>query len=388
MAKIIKQEYDAKVDVEKLIWHPKNSRKGAAEPIRESIEANGFFGAVTVQKSTGHVITGNHRWREAKELGMKEIPVIWADVTDEEAQRMMNADNRTSDLATYDERLLADQLLELEASELGLLGTGYSDEDLAELVHSLDERTFHFDPDEVPEVKSTEIKLGDLFELGDHRVLCGDSTKIENVERLMNGQKADMVFTDPPYGINLDTDYRALSNAEGRSNNYRPIIGDDSEWAFNSVPTIDCPEQFWWGADYYRKSLSADGSWFVWDKRESAASGKNVDGRIGSMFELCWSKKKHRRDIVRIMWAGMMGVKDDSKRIHPTQKPVQLAEWFINKFSESLTLVLDLFLGSGSTLIACEQLNRKCYGMEIDPLYVQVILDRWEKFTNKKAVKL
>ena len=205
----------------------------------------------------------------------------------------------------------------------------------------------------------------------------------------MDGQKADMVFTDPPYGMNLDTDYSKMkSHNEGSGNSYKKIIGDNIN--FNPTTFFKyfsyCKEQFWFGADYYAEYLLKDGSWIVWDKRESEETGKNVDNRIGSKFELCWSMSKHQRDIARIMWAGMFGVKDDAKRCHPTQKPVQLVEWFFNKYEGKN--IVDLFLGSGSTLIACEKTNRKCYGMEIDPHYCDVIVKRWEEYTGNKAERI
>ena len=207
----------------------------------------------------------------------------------------------------------------------------------------------------------------------------------------MDGRKADMVFTDPLYGMNLDTDFSKMkSKNEGSGNVYSEVIGDDI--AFD--PTVFfvyfdyCREQFWFGADYYVEYLLKGGSWVVWDKRESADTGKNVDARIGSKFELCWSMSKHQRDIARIMWAGMFGVKDDSKRCHPTQKPVQLAEWFFDKWGKGKSVVADPFLGSGSTLIACEKTNRKCYGMELEPKYCDVIIKRWKDFTGGKAEKI
>lgn len=120
----------------------------------------------------------------------------------------------------------------------------------------------------------------------------------------------------------------------------------------------------------------------MWDK----TCGRFI-GRIGNEFELCWSKQKHKREIIRIEWVGYNKL-DTKKRIHPTQKPIELCKWFIEKFSKRGQNIIDLFGGSGSTLIACEQLNRKCFMCEIDPIYCQVIIDRWEKLTSKKTIKL
>ena len=149
---------------------------------------------------------------------------------------------------------------------------------------------------------------------------------------------------------------------------------------------IDCKEIFIWGADYFSDFINNknDGCWFVWDKRVH----ESLDKRFGSSFELCWSKAKHKRDIVRVMWAGAFSEKDfDKKRHHPTQKPIKLSSWFIDKYSKEKQNIVDIYGGSGSTLIACENLNRKCYMMELDPKYCSVIIERWENLTGKKAEK-
>jgi len=240
--------------------------------------------------------------------------------------------------------------------------------------------------DEAPEKrKETDIAQRNLFVLGEHRLLCGDATRQVDVEHLANGNDADMVFTDPPYGMNLDTDWSdaksSLQFAQEKKalggKKYERIIGDDKE--FNPEIILNmfdyCKEVFLWGFDYYAKYLPSDGSLFVWDKRLE----ESADKMYGSCFELCWSKNKHKKKIVRIKWAWIFGTEKefDHKRHHPTQKPIALSSYFINKYCKKNDNVFDLFGGSGSTLIACEQLNRKCYMMELDPIYCQVIVDRW-----------
>ena len=198
-------------------------------------------------------------------------------------------------------------------------------------------------------------------------------------------------------GLGLDTDYtkirpdteaaRRFQEAKGETTNkrYRPVIGDDEEWIFDKANHFDCAEQFWWGADWYRRTLPAGGSWFVWDKRTND-DGSNLDDMFGSCFELCWSKTRHKREIARIKYASLFGTEreDVKQRLHPTQKPVLLASWFLSRFSKDGDKVVDLFGGSGSTLIACEQLNRTCYMMEIDPKYCDVIRKRYAKFIGKE----
>ena len=223
-----------------------------------------------------------------------------------------------------------------------------------------------------------------------HKIMCGDSTDKADVDKLMDGQKADMVFTDPPYGMNLDTSYKDAgykdTNFKRKRHNHKKIIGDDKYFELPGFILDMAEEVFLWGADYYRYSLPEGGSFIVWDKRTSE-SGDRV---IGSCFELCFSKKKHKRDIARILWCGVYGhdKNDDGKgKVHPTMKPVKLAEWFFERWGKDKTLIVDLFLGSGSTLIACEKTNRQCYGMEISEHYVSVILKRYEEYTGKEAVK-
>jgi DNA modification methylase len=251
----------------------------------------------------------------------------------------------------------------------------------------------------------TNIVLGDLFEIGEHRLLCGDSTDSDQVAKLMNGQKADMVFTDPPYGMKLDADYSGMKSEIFKGGiggkKYDNVKGDHEDFTEELINTIfacfnDCKEIFIWGADYFAELLpnKNDGSWVVWDKRangnDDIAEDKSSDKMCGSTFELCWSKNKHKRDIARVKWAGIFGMpsQDTKGRVHPTQKPIELANWFFNKWGKDNDLVADLYLGGGTTMVASHQLNRKCYGMELDPKYCQVIIDRMTKLDPTLEIKI
>jgi site-specific DNA-methyltransferase (adenine-specific) len=204
-----------------------------------------------------------------------------------------------------------------------------------------------------------------------------------------------MVFTDPPYGMNLDTDFSDLdSKMRGikGGNKYERVIGDNEDFAPELINTIfacfsDVREIFIWGADYFAELIPSrtDGSWVVWDKRLD----ESADKMYGSTFEMCWSKVKHKREIARIKWAGIFGMQkeDTDKRAHPTQKPSELARWFFNKWGSDGDRIADLFLGSGSTMVAAHQLGRKCYGMELDPKYCQVIVDRMHKLDPSLQIK-
>ena len=205
-----------------------------------------------------------------------------------------------------------------------------------------------------------------------------------------------VIICDPPYGMNLDTDYSSLDSnpkfveekylKSTQGKRYDRIIGDNKDYdpshIFQMFPKVD--EILLFGADYYSERLPQknDGSWLVWDKRNE---NENLDKMLGSQFELIWSKKKHKREIIRIQWVGLFGTEQefDHKRHHPTQKPIALMIWLIKKFTDEGDIVIDLFGGSGSTLIACEQTNRICFMMEISPFYCDLIRKRYEQFTKK-----
>jgi site-specific DNA-methyltransferase (adenine-specific) len=203
----------------------------------------------------------------------------------------------------------------------------------------------------------------------------------------MANQKADLVYCDPPYGMNLDTDYSKMGSG-GKS--HSAVIADNE--LFNARYILDyfnyCKDIFLWGADYYVETLERNyphlGSWIIWDKYSDDRVGL-LDGRFGSSFETCWSKTQHRREIARVLVTTNYTARGDESRIHPTQKPVALAKWFFERWAKDSNVIVDLYLGSGSTLIACEQLNKSCYGIELDPKYVDAIIKRWEDLTGKTA---
>lgn len=221
-----------------------------------------------------------------------------------------------------------------------------------------------------------------------HRIMCGDSTSEADVGKLMDGEKADMVFTDPPYGIGYD-DRATVSDiyASGmKPSNLGSIVGDDRTDYFSKIYDNKIEEQFWWGGNYYAHDIPYCGSWIVWSKKtESQRSNKML---FNSDFELCWSKAKHRTKLFEIMWTGAMNKEKSETRLHPTQKPIALVLKFLNEWGKNKDLVLDYFLGSGSTLIACEKTKRRCYGMEIDIKYMNVILKRFEEYSGDTAERI
>jgi len=375
------------VPLESVQPHPDNPRQGDVGAISESVKVHGFYGALVVQKSTGHILAGNHRWKAAKAAGLTELPVTYVDVDDEKARRILVADNRLSDLGTYDEAQLAEILKDLAATSAGLTGTGYDGDDLESLIRDLGHPYGALDTDDAVS-RADELREkwdtaeGQVWQVGEHRVVCGDSREESTLYLATEGAFVDMLLTDPPYGINLDTDYSSMggpSHAVRKpkpSRKYRPVIGDDAPFDPRLIAAYfsETPEQFWFGADHYRRLLSEDdrdGSWLVWDKRS-----EEVDAVFGSGFELIWSKQRHKRDLLRHYWNGGLGISEAENRSHPTQKPTPLLADILTRWSSGAALVADPYLGSGSTLVACQQVGRRGVGVELDPAYVAVTLER------------
>ena len=366
--------------IDEVIPYEKNPRKNddAVDYVAKSIEEFGFKVPIIIDKDNV-IVTGHTRLKAAKKLGLKEVPTIMADdLTEEQIKAFRLADNKVGEYAEWDFDLLEDELddiLNIDMEEFGFDIDG--DDEEQEVIE-----------DEVPDVpEEPKAKLGDIYQLGNHRLMCGDSTSEEDVNKLMNGVKADMVFTDPPYGMNLDTDFSGMKSKifkGGNGGNYydEGIVDIFTPEMLKTIFDLNIKETFIWGANYFAELIPNrnKGSWIVWDKRsndtDDVEADYSSDKMYGSCFELCWSKNKHKQDIARIKWAGMFGMeKQDTKtRVHPTQKPIALCEWFISKYTKIENIILDLFGGSGSTLIACEQLNRKCYMMELDTHYIDVII--------------
>lgn len=381
--------------------HPRNANKHSKDQIErlaKIIEYSGFRQPLVVSNLSGLLISGHGRLEAAVQLGMNEVPVIFEDFENEDMElQHLTADNATASWAELDLSIVNQLVPELGPDfDLDMLG-------IKDFVLEPADKEGLTDPDSVPSNVDTRVKLGDVWRLGEHRLMCGDSTSTDAVEKLMNGEKADMVFTDPPYGMKLDTDYSFAKNTYENvkskgGNKYKPVAGDGEDFAPQLINTVfaafpDCPEVFLWGADYYADLLPNrnDGSWIVWDKRQNDSedddAAESADKAFGSAFELCWSKAKHKRIFARIR-SGIFGVNNEqgnSKRVHPTEKPVQLAGWFLNRWGKDKSNIVDLFGGSGSTLIACEKTKRKCFMMELDAHYCDVILKRWEDFTGKQA---
>lgn len=377
----------------------KHSERGNAM-LRNSMAEFGFAEAGTLDRHN-RIIGGNHRTEvSADVLGADEAIVIEVDgkkpvfikrsdidLSTKEGRKLAYYLNRTAQVSIdWDpERLLADVNAGVE------LGNLFRDDELAGLLGDLlkDE----IPKDSPPQVDKAEelqkewgTELGQLWQLGPHRVVCGDCTDRGVVERVMGGEVADCLIGDPPYGMNLDTSYsNSVDNPKKNikaSRGYNRVIGDNEP--FDPSPLFELfakiPEQFYWGADYYRGKLPDGGSWLVWDKRTSVEYVQYSS----SEFELCWSKKPHHRFILRVPWFGIIGTEqqDIQMRLHPTQKPLGVITPIMEKYGGNI--ILDPFLGSGTTMVVAHKLGKRCFGVEIDPGYVGVILQRYFDLTGDR----
>ena len=238
------------------------------------------------------------------------------------------------------------------------------------------------DPEAVPEVpEEATTQLGDLWVLGDHRVICGDATSVDDVEKLMAGEVARYGLHDPPYGINVVGLNGTIGGGGIASPNiYDPIRGDDTP--FNPSHLFALSESLvLWGANYYSDKLPSQKGWIVWDKKGRESWAENF-----SDCELAWSNLPIVTKIIRHTWLGMVQEGEREARVHPTQKPSEMLAKIIAEFFVDDGIILDCYLGSGATLIAAEKQKRRCFGLEIEPKYVDVIVKRWEDYTGKTAV--
>ena len=366
-------------DVSNLIfaeYNPRELTKDQHQDLKDSITRFGFVDPLIVNthKERKNILVGGHqRLKIAKELGYKDVPCVEVDLTPDKEKELNVRLNKNTGQWDWD-------ALDNDFYIGELIDWGFNEDELQ--FNEPKEINGLIEDDDVPEVEESITKKGDLWILGEHRLLCGDATKKEDVERLMDGQKVDMVFTDPPYGIKHNG-----KGIKGKTdgNDFGQILNDNDILVAVSVFNM-CVENYFdstlifWGANYYCQSIPNGYGWLVWDKEK--------EGNVFSGAELAFVNKGVRLDVFRHLWHGMIkGSEQGQKRIHPTQKPIALAEWSFSNYGNP-KVVLDVFLGSGSTLIACEKTNRKCYGMEIDTNYCDVIVKRWEDYTGNKAERI
>lgn len=371
-----------------LIPYARNAKKHDDSQIAKlagSIKEFGFNNPVLIDKDNG-IIAGHGRIMAAQKLGLENVPCIrLGHLTDTQRRAYILADNRLAEIGGgWDEEMLKLELAELAALDFDISEIGFGAEDLAEL--EMVEVEGNTDPDEVPEPPTDPVTvLGDVWVLGNHRLMCGDSTSTDAVEKLMDGEKPDMVFTDPPYGINIVSGGKVGGDSLAKTGTYAPVAGDDSidvaVEAIQLIATLGAKVEIIWGGNYYASSLPNSSCWIVWDKRDAMAGNNFAD------CELAWTNQGTAVRKFAHTWSGMIKASEHGqKRVHPTQKPVALAAWCFDQYGAECASILDLFGGSGSTLIACEQKSKAGYIMELSPKYCDVIVKRWQDFTGKKAI--
>jgi DNA modification methylase len=373
------------VAVQQLIPYVKNSRTHSDAQVAQiaaSIKEFGWTNPILVDGENG-IIAGHGRLMAARKLGHTEVPVIeLAHMTDSQKRAYVIADNQLAMNAGWDTSLLSLELADLKDQGFNLDILGFDPKELDKLLEpeQVDGLT---DEDAVPDVPvEPKTKLGDIYQLGNHRLMCGDSTSIDAVEKLMDGQRADMVFTDPPYNVAFNGrsgKHDVIKNDNLPDNEFRNFIAE----ICNVIKVIDPKAYYiWCNWKFYGvlQELLEYKTCIVW--------AKNVFG-MGQGYrhqhEFCLFNGKI--DEVVKNESDLWEIKKDTNYVHPTQKPVALS---VRAFSNHVKLlnVLDLFGGSGSTLIGAEQTGRKAFLMELDPKYCDVIVKRWEDFTGKKAVLL
>ena len=333
------------------------------------------------------VLGGNMRLKAMKAAGYKEAKIEVVDWTEEQQREFIIKDNLG--YGEWDWEIIANEWDAEQLNEWGMDIPDFKGEEI-EAVE---------DDYEIPEELKSDIVLGDLIEIGQHRLLCGDSTDSDQVARLMNGDKPDIVFTDPPYGIKIvnsgskKVEGGGLTKFKGQvggsnfveAKQYSEIIGDDTtetaQEFYNTCQSLGFDNYIIWGGNYFTDFLPASMCWLVWDKENT---GNFAD------VELAWTSFDKGAKLYKWLWNGMSrkGARDleGKTRVHPTQKPVGLFSDIFKDFD--FKICFDGFLGSGSTMVACEQFKRKCYGMELDPKYCQVIVDRMIKLDPSLEVKI
>ncbi|MFV0626617.1 MAG: site-specific DNA-methyltransferase [Alphaproteobacteria bacterium] len=394
------------LEVDKLIPYAKNARTHndqQVEQIAASIQEFGFTNPILID-GKNVIIAGHGRLMAAKRLGLKDVPVIrLSHLSSTQVRALVIADNKIALNAGWNETLLQIELEELKELDFDINLLGFSEEELSELDGFGEEVAGKVEDDVIPEIPEKAItQRGDVWQLGTHRLICGDTTMIDDVKKLMQGDVADMIFTDPPYNVNYGATMKDKLRYHVASESERKIMNDNLGEDFAQFLIDSCTNMLMYcrGAVYvcmssselhtlYDAFVSSGGKWstfIIWIKNTFTLGRADYQRQYEPILygwvgggKHHWCGDRNQSDV----WEYNKPVRND---LHPTMKPVELVERAIKNSSKAGDLILDGFAGSGSTLIACEKSQRRCRLIELDPKYCDVILKRWEDWTGKKAV--
>jgi hypothetical protein len=361
------------LSIDALIPYARNSRTHSPEQVAQiaaSLREFGFTNPVLIDE-TGGIIAGHGRVMAARQAGLDRVPCLRLEgLTETQKRAYIIADNKLALNAGWDEDLLALEIKDLQGMDFDIDLLGFDASEIEQYIAMADATPDgETDPDEVPEVQAEAVtKPGDVWLLGKHRIMCGDSTNAEQVARLMNGEKASACLTDPPYGLG-----KKMSGGTWATNdsNYAEMHEWDrvaDQRFFDAVSALEIPSIVW-GGNYSLCPPSR--GWLIWNKPYFPTM---------SDCELAWTNM----DMNAKRFDGPRVHQSDGKKQHPTQKPVDLMVWCLGYFKDCDSVV-DIFSGSGTTIIAAEQTGRRCYAMELSPQYVDVAVRRWQRFTGKTA---
>lgn len=377
-------------NVNDLIPYINNPRHNdqAVDAVAGSIKNFGFKVPIVVDKDN-EIVAGHTRLKAAKKLGMEEVPTIVADdLTENEVRAFRLADNRVAELADWDEEILANELIDIDDIDMSEFGFEELESELD--IHEVEEDEFDEEPPEEP-----NAKYGEIYQLGRHRLMCGDSTKQKDVDKLMNGNKVDLFITDPPYNV----DYTGKTKDALKIENDKKDDASFRQFLVDAFSTADAVMRG--GAAFYILHADSEGYNFRgacfdigWEVRQCLIWVKNslVMGRQDYHWkhEPClygwkegaahlWASDRKQTTVLNFD-------RPNRNADHPTMKPVKIFDYQIKNNTKQEDIVLDLFAGSGTALVACEQNGRVSYNMELDSRYVDVIIKRFEEFTGEEAV--
>lgn len=396
--------FDEIIPLESIIPNPKNPNTHPKEQIQllsNIISSQGWRMPIVVSTRSGFIVKGHGRLEAAKEAGMEVVPVEYQNYgTEAEEYADLIADNRIAELSIIDEDLLSELLAEMEEEYQEL--TGYSEDELTDLLSELESKTesytevdaddFEIEPPTIP-----TAKRGDIYQLGRHRLMCGDSTDPDDVYSLMDGATCSLLITDPPYNVNYEggTDEKlTIQNDNMDDKSFRLFLAS----AFKCADNVMKPGAafYIWHADsegYNFRGACRDNNWkvrqcLIWRKNSLVLGRQDYHWQHEPCLYGWKDGAAHLWNSDRSQTTILDFDKPSRNGEHPTMKPVDLFSYQIQNNTKKGDIVLDLFGGSGTTLIACEQLERTCYISELDPRYCDVIVKRWEELTGEKAVLL